>query len=209
VSSHAERTRRYRERKEKCSEGDHSLCGPRTKCPVKGSASGPVTPAGDVTSDVTSPSSDRVTSVPPPAGLGERGQRLWAEWSTAGWAPGHLVMLEEACRTADTLERLHSMAAADKADWLELAPNEAESTEDVVELRVVVNPLLVEIRQQQGGFRQQVAELRYGAGRSPAGSYQPPGATEPAAPETPAVAAPSEEGIGDLIDATGRFTAEG
>jgi hypothetical protein len=201
----AERTRRYRERKEKCEDGDHSLCGPRTKCPENGKTQ--ATPGGDVTSDVTTPPTDRVTQVPPPPGLGERGRRLWAEWSTAGWAPGHLVMLEEACRSADTLERLHVLAAADKADWLELVPNEAESGDGVVELRVVVNPLLVEIRQQQGGFRQQVAELRYGAGKKPP-AEQAPGTAEPTAPAAAPTPAAGEEGIGDLIDAVDRFQAE-
>lgn len=115
----------------------------------------------------------------------------------------HLVVLEEACRIADTLERLHGMAEG--GDWLELARNEAESSASVVELRVVVNPLLAEIRQQQQVFRQKVAELRV-AGRAVVPAVNVPGADVPAADEDPA-AGSGEGGLGDLIDAAGRFTA--
>jgi hypothetical protein len=205
----AERTRRYRERKRLCEEeGNHSLCGPGTKCPQVGKApAGAVTAPGDVTGDVTLPSKDPVTPAPLPAGLGERGSRLWEEWSAAGFGPGHLMMLEEACRTADTLERLHGLLAADQADWLELVLNEAESDDEATEFRVVVNGLLVEIRQQQANFRQQVAELRLSGRGTPVGRPAESGETTPAAESTPTVptAVSGGGGLGDLINAAGRF----
>ena len=143
MSSDPARTRRWRERKAKCAEGDHSLCGPRTKCPVIGKAqvSAPSDAPGDVTADVTPPSKNRVTPAPPPPGLGERGTRLWAEWAGHGFGPGHLVLLEEACRTADTLERLNVHGSPPtRPQWLELVPERGRvRRESVVELRVVVN----------------------------------------------------------------------
>lgn len=128
--------------------------------------------------------------------------------SGLGFGPGHLVLLEEACRAADTLERLNAMLAADEADWLELARNDAESDGETTELRVVVNGLLVEQRQQQANLRQIVAELRLsGRAASPAAGQAPVSAPE----STPAPSAPAgdEGGLGDLIDAAGRFTSQG
>lgn len=131
----------------------------------------------------------------------------------------HLILLEESCRTADTLERLNGMVHADQAEWLELVRNEAESSESVVEVRVVVNQLLVEQRQQQDVFRRQVSELRL-SGRAGVpvgqqGGQSSPGAAGAGEPEPSAgeaSAAPGSAGgggIGDLIDAAGRFTAQG
>ncbi|WP_460390986.1 hypothetical protein [Actinophytocola sediminis] len=145
--------------------------------------------------------------------MGARGSRLWAEWSGHRWAPGHLITLEEACRAADLLERLHLLLAQDGTAWLELARNDAESDEDTTELRVVVNGLMVEIRQQQANFRQLVAELRL-SGRSGSTTNQPAVPTagaEPAGVEPgdgSAVTAPAadEGGLGDLIDAADRFS---
>lgn len=221
----ASRSAKWRRRKELCEAGDHQLCSPRTKCPKVGTgrAGGPpaepaVTPAGDVTGDVTSSPVDRVTKLPPPAGLGARGSRLWEAESVHARDVGHLMLLEEACRTADTLERLNELVHADETQWLELVRNDAESTDERVELRVVVNGVLVEQRQQQDTFRRQVAEIRL-SGRagvpvgqqgqsSPggAGSSGPSAGEASAAPDSPGAGG---GGIGDLIDAAGRFTAQG
>jgi len=192
-----DRTRRWRERKEKCAAGNHSLCTPRTKCPAYVPASAAsVTPAGDVTGDVTSPPSVSVTKVAPPADLGARGAGLWERVDTAGMGPLHLVVLEEACRIADTLARLHAMA--EDGRLVEIARNEAESSESVLEVRVVVNPLLGEIRQQQEAFRKKVSELRV-AGR--AGMPGAMSSVAPAQDDRPAaVVDTGGGGIGDLIN---------
>ena len=226
------RTRRWRERKEKCEAGDHQLCTPRSKCPKVGKGSAgtppaePVTAAGDavgdVTSDVTPPPEDRVTKPSPPAGLGPRGSRLWEAESVHARDVGHLMLLEEACRTADTLERLNELRQADDTTLLELVRNDIESTDKVVEVRVVVNGLLVEQRQQQDTFRRQVAELRL-SGRAgvPVGqqaTQASPSAVGAEAPEplageasaAPDAPAAGGGGIGDLIDfAARRFTSQG
>lgn len=114
------------------------------------------------------------------------------------------------------------MVHADEAEWLEVVRNDAESTDQVVEVRVVVNGVLVEQRQQQDTFRRQVAELRL-AGRNIAANGQQAGQTSPSAAGTGATepsageasAAPSAPdagggGIGDLIHlAARRFTSQG
>lgn len=131
---------------------------------------------------------------------------------------GHLMLLEEACRCADTLERLNELRQADDDTLLELIRNDAESTDAHLEVRVVVNGLLVEQRQQQDVFRRQVAELRLaGRGGAAAGQTSPGAAGDgapglsageaPAAPVSPAKA--GEGGIGDLINAAGRFASQG
>lgn len=220
----ASRSARWRRRTELCESGDHQLCTPRTKCPVVGAARPPVdpvqapavTPAGDVTSDVTPPPESPVTKVPPPAGLTPRGSRLWEAESGNARDVGHLLLLEEACRCVDTLERLHEMRQADDSTLLELVRNDAESTDEVVEVRVVVNGLLVEQRQQMDVFRRQVAELRL-AGRSSAAGQASPGVAGAGTPElsageasaAPGSPANGEGGIGDLIDAARRFTSQG
>lgn len=126
------------------------------------------------------------------------------------------MLLEEACRCVDTLERLHEMRQADDGTLLELVRNDAESTDERLEVRVVVNGLLVEQRQQQDVFRRQVAELRL-AGRvavvpgqtSPgaAGTPEPSAGEALAAPDSPA--AGEEGGIGDLINAVQLFQTQG
>lgn len=227
----ASRTAKYRQRKELCEAGDHQLCTPRSKCPMVGKGSAEAPPAapvkapgdvvGDVTSDVTPPPEDRVTKPSPPAGLGPRGSRLWDAESVHARDAGHLMLLEEACRTADTLEQLNRMRQEDDTTLIELVRNDVETTDTVVEVRVVANGLLVEQRQQQDTFRRQVAELRL-SGRaglpvgqqatqtspSAAGAGPEPSAGEAsAAPDVPAAGG---GGIGDLIDlATRRFTSQG
>lgn len=233
----ASRSARWRRRTELCESGDHQLCTPRTKCPVVGTArpaappTGPaqtpvVTPAGDVTSDVTPSPESPVTKRVPPAGLGSRGLRLWDAESGKIADEGHLILLEEACRTADTLERLNTLSHADETQWLEFVRNDAESTDEVLEVRVVVNGVLVEQRQQQDVFKRQVGELRLAkAGRvaAPAGQSSPgaAGAGTPGLSAGEASAAPGSPGqggggigdlvdsAGDVIDATGRFASQG
>lgn len=226
----ASRSAKWRRRTELCESGDHQLCTPRTKCPVVGTgraAAKPVelaktpavTPAGDVTSDVTPPPESPVTKRVPPAGLGSRGSRLWDAESGKIADEGHLILLEEACRTTDTLERLNTLVHADETQWLELVRNDVESTDEVLEVRVVVNGVLVEQRQQQDVFKRQVGELRLAKAARvavPAGQSSPGaagvGAPEPSAGE--ALSAPDSPaqgggGIGDLIDAAGRFASQG
>lgn len=112
----------------------------------------------DVTGDVTPVPEKCVTKLPPPAGLGSRGAALWDQMSGLGYGPGHLVLLAEACRNADTLEWLSGQMQPG-SDLLQLVRVETEGDE-ATEVRVVVNGLLAERRQQQQVFRLAIAELR-------------------------------------------------
>jgi hypothetical protein len=87
-----------------------------------------------------------------PAGLGERGRRLWAE-STGQWEliPTHLVLLEEACRISDRLDVLDA-----------LIRGIAERTDDGEGKSADVSGFLAESRQQATALRGLVAEIRQG-----------------------------------------------
>lgn len=105
-----------------------------------------------------------------PAGLGERGRRMWRE-SLAIWSltPAHLVLLEEACRIADRLELLDSMLRlasadvnADGAQFAEISGVLGESRQQSAALKA----LLAEIRQGQYGASPATVDPAGGAGVS-------------------------------------------
>lgn len=128
TDSNADRQRRYRFHK----AGDHSLCLP---------------------AHCDDAPRDRVTSRNTPAGLRERGRQLWAELSEGKFGPAHLVLLEEACRLADHLDRLHAQLEGE--DWLRFLVDEAGT-----EVTVKVDGVLVEARQHAVALKGLVAELR-------------------------------------------------
>lgn len=155
-----ERSRRHRAHK----SGDHSLCLPgREGCvppPVEVPPSGPTVAGGD--------------PPPAPAGLRERGARLWAATITEmpGMTVGDLVLLEEACRTADRLDRLDALLHGRDAMWVRL--RQARAGEQVT---LVVDQVLTESRQQQAALARMLQQL--GRGRRPAparGGQVPPAA---------------------------------
>ncbi|GHA01423.1 hypothetical protein ACFOOM_12170 [Streptomyces echinoruber] len=94
-----------------------------------------------------------------PAGLGERGRRMWRE-SLAIWSltPAHLVLLEEACRIADRLDLLNSILRASTGG---VNPN--------IEQFGDISGLLAESRQQSSALKLLLAEIRQGqTGSGPA-----------------------------------------
>lgn len=109
--------------------GDHSLCDP-ARC----EAAGP----------------------PGPSVTESRGRRLWQEMHE-GLKPGQLVLLEEACRIADRLDRLD--AQLDGEDWLRFRVND-----DVTDVTVTVDRVLSEARQQAVALKQLISELRQSSG---------------------------------------------
>ena len=135
----AERQRRSRKHR----AGDHSLCDP-SRCDG-------TTP---VTADVTSPPSG-------PPGLGTRGRRLWREVTADGaLQPGEKVLLEEACRIADRLDKLDKQLRGDEDSWMRFhARNEDGSI-----VRVVMTGALAEARQQATALKQLLTELRAAGG---------------------------------------------
>jgi hypothetical protein len=93
----------------------------------------------------------------PVEGFGPRGSRLWRDMTAeaARMSPAELVLLEEACRTADRLDRLDAFLTGRQDAWLRFhARNEDGSI-----VRVVVDRALSEVRQQQDTLRGIVADL--------------------------------------------------
>lgn len=88
----------------------------------------------------------------PPHGLSPRGLRMWSE-SVAAWSltPAHLVLLEEACRTADRCSLLDDLIRREVDD-----PGDDEGGSGGI------TALLAEARAQQVALKGIVAELRQG-----------------------------------------------
>lgn len=93
---------------------------------------------------------------PPPPGpaLGARGHRLWDAYHDLVEGQRGQVLLEEACRTADRLDRLDALLRGDADVWCRLVHN--LRTQDY-ELRI--DSALTEARQQANTLRQLVASL--------------------------------------------------
>jgi hypothetical protein len=87
--------------------------------------------------------------------------------------PAERVLLEEACRTADRLDRLDAILAGDPGEWMRF-----RVSEDGAEVTVTLDRALAEARQQQLALRALVAELRQAqgsAGKPTAPTAQPRG----------------------------------
>lgn len=96
-----------------------------------------------------------------PKGLGGRGRRLWREITEAHELdPMQRVLLEEACRCADRLDRLEEKLSGREDAWAHLVSRADLGDEDsrVIELRI--DGALSEARQQQNVFKQLLASLR-------------------------------------------------
>lgn len=87
-------------------------------------------------------------------GLGPRGSRLWEAYSGLVNGQGGLVLLEEAARIADRLDRLDALLVGDTDVWFRLVHN--TRTEDY---EIKVDAALVEARQQASVLRQLIASL--------------------------------------------------
>lgn len=149
----AERQRRYRAH----AKGDHSLCDPARQC--DGVTVTPVT--------------HNAPSLTCPAGLRTRGRRLWRDL-TDGKAiePAQRVLIEEACRIADRLDRLDALLTGDAEDWVRLVDDRGDPERQTV----VIDKPLAEARQQATALKQIIAELRQaGAVAGTSGKDQPSG----------------------------------
>ncbi|MET8147631.1 hypothetical protein ACIBSW_06860 [Actinoplanes sp. NPDC049668] len=119
-----------------------------------------------------------------PAGLDKRGRKLWQDVTAAPGArfgPLELLLLAEACRTADRLERLDGVIRGKGNEWITLAA-ELEGRSEVA---VVIDAALSEARQQQGRLTSIVAELRLRT-TGPAAPTGKPAPAPPTAAEVPA-----------------------
>jgi hypothetical protein len=148
AESAAERQRRYRRHK----KNDHSLC-------VEGRCD-------DVTPGVTrnaEPAEERGVQ------LEEAGQKLWdAVTGEMTLGPMQKVLLLEACRIADRLDRLDGQLRGG-GEWLRL-----EADEDRDEVIVIVDKALAEARQQATALKGLVAELRQTSPVSKSTEGKPP-----------------------------------
>ncbi|MFI8778236.1 hypothetical protein ACIGH6_14285 [Brachybacterium paraconglomeratum] len=117
-----------------------------------------------------------------PKGLGARGRRLWREITEAHELdPMQVVLLEEACRCADRLDKLEEKLSGREDAWAHLLSRTdlGDADDHVIELRI--DSALSEARQQQNVFKQLLASLRLpdAAGARPQqrggarGSYSP------------------------------------
>lgn len=139
MPSGADRQRRYRRHL----RGDHTLCDPDRRCDAR-DPEPPATPQQRAD------------------GRGPRGQQLWDDMAGAELGPAHRVLLEEACRIADRLDRLDAILDG-RDDWLRLRV--AEGGEDV---RISVDGVLSEARQHASTLRGLVSELRAAQPKTPA-----------------------------------------
>jgi hypothetical protein len=101
----------------------------------------------------------------PPTGLKAWGQRLWDEVTKENSfdAAGYFV-LAEAARTADIIEKLSGALRSNNTTWIRLADEAQVHAEgETIEINIVVNPILGEIRQQRLTLRQLLAQLKLGS----------------------------------------------
>lgn len=129
MTTNAERQRRYRRHK----IDDHSLCLSES-CESAGQR--PVTPP--VTGPVT------------------RGVTLWREMNGDQLPPPARVLLEEACRIADRLDRLDKLLDGDAESWVSLVEQRGDPERQIV----VIDRPLAEARQQAVALKQLIAEIR-------------------------------------------------
>jgi hypothetical protein len=93
--------------------------------------------------------------VQPPEGLAERGAALWAALvADRSFSPSAGLLLAEACRIADRLERLDLLLRGEESVWARLVH---DLRTDSYEL--VIDGALSEARQQASTLRQIVATL--------------------------------------------------
>jgi hypothetical protein len=95
--------------------------------------------------------------LPAESGLGERGRRLYRDFTASGppLGPGERVLLEEACRIADRCDQLDDFLRGHGDVWLRFASRNDDGS--VVE--VVVDKALSEARQQAGTLKALVAQV--------------------------------------------------
>lgn len=91
-----------------------------------------------------------------PSGLAAKGRRLWRELTELhDFGPAERVIVEEACRIADRLDRLDALITGKKDAWLRF-----RSSEDGTEVTVTIDQALSEARQQANQLKQLIAALR-------------------------------------------------
>lgn len=107
--------------------------------------------------DVIHPIKESEQGPPPPDWLKAKGQHLWESvTSQYELTPAALVLLGEACRTADRLERMAAALSSRSTLWFELGDVELPDDEGIP---IVVNGMIGEARQLQTALRQTLGQL--------------------------------------------------
>lgn len=146
--------------------GDHGLCVPG-RCPA-------VTPS-EAPSETESETAQ--SGLEPPT-LDLSGLALWREVTAEGKLPPlQRVLLLEACRMADRLDKLDGQLLGVDREWLKIEFDERGDTDTVF---LVIDKALAEARLQATALKQIVAEIRQaqagaGSGKKPAGGPAPVG----------------------------------
>lgn len=97
-----------------------------------------------------------------PADLRARGMEFWnAVTGEVELDASGLVLLGEACRVIDRLDRLSDALNGAGRDWLKIA-DEVEVVGKTTRIQVVVDGLLSEARQQQLAFKTLMAQMGLG-----------------------------------------------
>lgn len=112
--------------------------------------------------DVVQPVQEVAEDLPqPPAYLRAKGVAMWNDVVRAyDLTPAALVLLGEACRTADRLERMAAALSSRSSLWFELEPAmEDAGLDGKEEWNVVVNGMIGEARQLQTALRQTLNQL--------------------------------------------------
>ena len=98
-----------------------------------------------------------------PAGLAIRGVRLWSEAVSArsDWSPGDRVLLEEACRLVDRLDRCDALISGDVKAWAQI-----DWPFEDAPAALVISSVVTEARQGAAELRQIVKQLAIPAGEA-------------------------------------------
>lgn len=85
--------------------------------------------------------------------LGPKGRDLWSDLCERVDGQRGLVLLEEACRIADRLDRLDALLIGDQQSWARIQGDMDSGFE------LVIDSTLAEARQQAGALRQLLSSI--------------------------------------------------
>lgn len=98
-----------------------------------------------------------------PGDLRARGLQFWTEVTEAVELDASgFVLLGEACRVVDRLDRLSDALNGEGRDWLKISDDIEEIGSSKLKVQVVVDGLLSEGRQQQLAFKTLMAQMALG-----------------------------------------------
>lgn len=89
-----------------------------------------------------------------PADLKQRGREIWAAFNASSLPAGNRALVHEACRLADTLDKLDAILSQRADEWARIV------VDDMGDVTLVVDSLLGERRQQALALKQLMGEIR-------------------------------------------------